>query len=181
MYQIKTLDRQFHFFLYISWRRRQFMMWHILSSYNVTCQKLHSSSYIDMKTIETQHDKILNDIMQGLWSPDCRVASCPPRPGECRRWCWRWSSLCSTPSLSPSCHEVRTLLTSTVTGEVRSEGGLGPLTLSVSLLPARGNSLQLCSNFYLQITKSNMSANLKTAAFTKFTSLQVLYYSYVSL
>ena len=113
--------------------------------------------------------------------PVWRVASCPRRPEGCRRWCSHWSSLCSTPSLSPSCHEARTLLTSTVTGEVRSEGGLGPLTLSVSLLPARGNSLQLCSNFYLQITKSNMSANLKTAAFTKFTSLQVLYYSYVSL
>ena len=130
------MDRQFHFFLYISWRRRQFMMWHILSSYNVTCQKLHSSSYIDMKTIETQHDKILNDIMQGLWSPDCRAASCPPRPVGCRRWCWRWSSWCSTPSPSwpwtqvSSYHEARTPLTSRVTAEVRSEGGLSLCYLS---------------------------------------------------
>ena len=61
--KLKLWTDKFIFLLYISWRRRQFMMWHILSSYNVTCQKLHSSSNIDMKTIETQHDTILNDII----------------------------------------------------------------------------------------------------------------------
>ena len=124
MYQIKTLDGQFNFssIYFLKAETIYDVTYFILVQCNLS-ETAQQQLYRHENNRNTTRQNFKWYLVGFVHAPVWRAASCPPRPGECRRWCWRWSSWCSTPSLSPSCHEAGTLLTSTVTGEVRGWTG----------------------------------------------------------